>query len=410
MLLLKSESWQRGIYYALIIYAFFSTISIALGNIGTSLGFLSALIFLILFKNEIPGRLPNGFMIAFGIFLMTFSISALFAYDSTTAFTRLLRDVSRMSPFFLIVFFLKERRQVVTLTYMLLLSLMFSDVYAIYQGLHGNYRATGFGSHPMVLAGYLLQLIPLFLVLGCNKTEFFSKARHLFLTFTVLSLIALKFNGTRGAWLAVGIVLLAYWGYALKSLGKKRAILIGLAVVVFSGLLFASPFGRQRFKSIFDMQNQSNHERLLLWTSSWRMFQDYPLTGVGIGNYKKLYQSQYILPEAKERKLTHAHNNFFHILAETGIIGLIGFLGLFGYFIAQSWKEYRVSRNSWALAHLLITASLFIQGLTEFNYGNSGVIRLYWAITGIVWVATGLNQPSTTSEIKSLGENQHLPC
>lgn len=55
------------------------------------------------------------------------------------------------------------------------------------------------------------------------------------------------------------------------------------------------------------------------------MFRDHPVLGVGLGQYKDNYQQKYILPQAKEPYLTHAHNNFLPMLAENGIIGFAGF-------------------------------------------------------------------------------------
>ena len=48
----------------------------------------------------------------------------------------------------------------------------------------------------------------------------------------------------------------------------------------------------------------------------------------------------------------------------------------------------------WGYMLFFVTIGLLLQGLTEFNFGNAAVIRLYWllagvAVTGMHWQRTG---------------------
>ena len=54
---------------------------------------------------------------------------------------------------------------------------------------------------------------------------------------------------------------------------------------------------------------------------------DYPLTGIGIGNYVARYPDYKIGPWTES--IGHAHNLYIHLAAETGLIGL----GLFVIFL-----------------------------------------------------------------------------
>lgn len=133
------------------------------------------------------------------------------------------------------------------------------------------------------------------------------------------------------------------------------------------------------------MQNQSNSERILLWKSSWNMFIDHPLTGIGTRNFKELYQTKYILPEAKEPYLGHAHNNFFQILAENGIFGLMSFIYLFGYILFRTWKSYKANNSAIMLAAFLATIGFLIHGSTEWSFDNPSVSRLLWLILSLAF-------------------------
>ncbi len=78
-------------------------------------------------------------------------------------------------------------------------------------------------------------------------------------------------------------------------------------------------------------------ERLAHWQVGWRMFEDRPWTGVGIGNYGTEY-GQYA-PAHWYEPLGHAHNIFINFMAETGIPGLAAFLLLWFGAMRMAWRS-----------------------------------------------------------------------
>ena len=55
------------------------------------------------------------------------------------------------------------------------------------------------------------------------------------------------------------------------------------------------------------------------------MFADHPVVGVGLGGYRREYYERRLGAVA-----THAYNIVLHVLAESGVIGLLGWLALWG--------------------------------------------------------------------------------
>ncbi len=70
--------------------------------------------------------------------------------------------------------------------------------------------------------------------------------------------------------------------------------------------------------------NYANSERVAHWVAGIHMFVDYPLLGVGIGNYQYAYPTYhpgiFVLP------LGHAHNYYINMAAEAGLLGLTAFI------------------------------------------------------------------------------------
>jgi len=372
------------IYYLLMLYALASSISIAAANITISLAALLAIVRHS--KEPVPVIWDKSLVRAMGVFLVAVFISAVFAYKPSAGFDSLFADIYRMLPLFLAIAFIRDKEGLLKILIVMASSIFISDSYAIWQGTHGSYGATGFSGHIMMLAGYLVQMIPLLLIVGLENKFIGTKLTVFFVSTALISCVALLYNGTRGAWLAVFVTCLVYSTLSIKE-NKKIAISI-LTVCLCTGILAVNiPTVKERVQSLANFPSSSG-DRLALWTSAWHMFQDHPLVGVGPGNFPVVYVSHYILPQAKEPNLVHAHNNFMHMLAETGILGICAFLYMFGYILVTMYHRYRLnSQDTWALAAFLVTISLLIQGMTEYNFGSSAVIRMYWFIMGIVYAA-----------------------
>lgn len=358
-------------------------VSIAVSNIF--LGILTLCFFIKTYqkKANIDSECKKYF-IAIGLFTLTMLLSALFSGDIMYGLNRWADMwIWRFMPFVVVLFLLNNYIDAKKVMLTAFAGITVTSVYAVYQGLAGMSRANGFYGHPMTLGGWLCIFLPLLLI------EFFEKKLlkqyHWLagLAFCICS-AGLVFNATRGAWLAVGIVcglLLIY--YMLKS--KRNMVIGALFIILISVLLVNNTKFMHRLDTIDDFNKyQSNTERILIWKSAWNMFKDHPILGVGLGQYTVNYQQKYILPQAKEPNLTHAHNNFIQMLAENGIVGFGGFIIMFGYIILKNFIDWLKTKNVYALMITFSTICLLLQGFTEYNVGNSAVIKMYWLILGLV--------------------------
>ena len=375
----------------IISFSFFSFISIAAGNIF--LGILTLYFFIKLYKKQLKLDLYyKSYFIAIGIFVISMFISALFSGDIVYGLKRWADMwIWRFMPFVVVVFLLNNYNDVKKVMLTGFAGITVTSVYAVYQGLSGISRANGFYGHPMTLGGWLCIFLPLLLI------EFFERkllGKYYWLAglaFCICS-AGLVFNGTRGAWLAVAIVsavLLIY--YMFKSKRNLAVSIIFIALI--STILVNNPKFMHRLDTIDDFDKyQSNTERILIWQSAWNMFKDHPILGVGLGQYTENYQQKYISPQAKEPKLGHAHNNFMQMLAENGIVGFAGFVIMFGYIILKNLIIWFKVRDVYALMIVSATVCLLLQGFTEYNVGNSAVIKMYWLILGLLLVLDRLKK------------------
>lgn len=378
----------------IISFSFFSFISIAAGNIF--LGILTLYFFIKLYKKQLKLDLYyKSYFIAIGIFVISMFISALFSGDIVYGLKRWADMwIWRFMPFVVVIFLLNNYIDAKKVMLTGFAGITLTSVYAVYQGLSGMSRANGFYGHPMTLGGWLCIFLPLILI------EFFERkllGKYYWLAglaFCICS-AGLVFNATRGAWLAVAIVsavLLIY--YMFKS--KRNLAVSIIFVALISVVLVNNPKFMHRLDTIDDFDKyQSNTERILIWQSAWNMFKDHPILGVGLGQYTENYQQKYISPQAKEPKLGHAHNNFMQMLAENGIVGFAGFVTMFGYIIFKNLLAWFKVKNVYALMIVSATVCLLLQGFTEYNVGNSAVIKMYWLVLGLLVVLSELYKKET---------------
>ena len=184
----------------------------------------------------------------------------------------------------------------------------------------------------------------------------------------LIILCALVLTLSRGAWLALlgGLFFLAY--PILHRFFKKRfqnkKIKVGIVIII-SLVILISLIG------IYHLNADSTLGRIFIWKVSGLMIKDYPILGVGYGNYGFQYlnyQARFFdNPEnaiyyEKACGIKLAHSEFVHIAAETGIIGLVLFCLLIILFFIYSRKILlsRIDKESRNLVRIFVAAFIVI--------------------------------------------------
>jgi O-antigen ligase len=197
--------------------------------------------------------------------------------------------------------------------------------------------------------------------------------------------LTLLFTFTRGVWFGV------FWGLLISAFILKRriGIWVTLALLSLFGLLFSVwPTFKDRVLHVFQASENYDSQRIVLWKTNWQIFKDYPLLGIGYDeNSRRLreYYDRLGIPEGFFE--SHAHNQYLHILAGTGVLGLACYLIIIGFFMRQSLKLYRQESDPWWKGILLgafsAQVSFHFGALTEANFEHSKVrfiMMILWAL------------------------------
>jgi O-antigen ligase len=189
-----------------------------------------------------------------------------------------------------------------------------------------------------------------------------------------------------GAWLCLGLIFSMSRGgilallltaaflsllTALRHSRRKIQLVALLFVLVVAG--YAIWLGLDpvltRFEQLLDEDTVLTQGRFPVWEDTLVMIRDFPLLGVGLGNYRHVFLSYNRTPMTVV--YDHAHNDFLQYTAELGIPA--GFT-LFAVLIATVWcagrgyvRSESVSRRAALLGAAGGVFSILVHSMTDFN-------------------------------------------
>ncbi len=196
----------------------------------------------------------------------------------------------------------------------------------------------------------LLFPLPLAMLLFQEFQERKGDSRLLFRLSTLVLLVAGILSISRGGLLAIGGQLLLFGILLMRQSRRHRAgrfrgsprkngwtLLLGAAVVVALSWWIGSQSLRTRLATFEQgARDYSVVTRLTYWKAAWQILLDHPLTGVGVGAFPSVYP-RYGSSSAQLERVEEAHNDYLHLLVETGMIGG-GLLLTFLVLCLRSWR------------------------------------------------------------------------
>ncbi|GAA1792193.1 O-antigen ligase family protein [Actinomadura chokoriensis] len=194
---------------------------------------------------------------------------------------------------------------------------------------------------------------------------------------------ALTLALSRGTWLALGaaavltLAVFSRWT-AVKVLTCCAALMVMMLAVLGGGGQAVVERSKSMASSI-SHPDQSVDDRYTLWAAAVRIWEDHPVTGVGVKNFPA-YRDTYATIELSSgsetadpvngytrQPLLSPHNEYLLFLSEQGIVGFAGFAALIAALVAGLWTRRRVRDPLW-LASLGLLAFL----LVNFLYADLG--------------------------------------
>ncbi|MCF6291040.1 MAG: O-antigen ligase family protein [Desulfobacterales bacterium] len=223
------------------------------------------------------------------------------------------------------------------------------------------------------------------LIRSLTNEQLFGK--RIFIASCVLAAgLGLILSASRGAILALAVSLPAFLvPYFQNKKQRRRILLIGLALAaVIAGA--SQLIGKDDTWKRFGETDAPMASRVRYTSQSIKLFADYPLTGVGFGNFQYAFP-RYQSPEDTRQFIEHAHNDWVQLLAEGGLAGFSLFLAGAIFYIRALLRQWRVQRDPFArtMGTLSLTAIIYmaVHSLFDFNLHVPANVLLFIAMQAI---------------------------
>lgn len=264
------------------------------------------------------------------------------------------------------------------------------SIYLFESGGRTLVRAVGTLGHPNYLGNFLLYTTPL---TASVAIAYQGIARRFCVAATAISVAAIAFSGTRGAWLGliaggailIGVELLTRRGKVFagpRSQFIRRAV-IGISILSVSVWLVASTGVSRNIVArarLLVSETDKGAGRTLLWRDSLKMVSASPLVGCGPDAFRRAflsYKSYELARFAPDINNESSHNSYIDSAVSFGLPGAILLVAIIAATFSLLWSARR--RTSDRRLRLIITglfssfAAVAIHNIFIFDQISTGL-------------------------------------
>lgn len=223
--------------------------------------------------------------------------------------------------------------------------------------------------------------------------QLFSKRILIFFAGVVMG-IGLIFSASRGGMIAAaGGLLCMGILFLFKKTHRRKGFLILVFFLMIAG--YSLYIGVEYPISRFNTFEISLEQRLKYVTNTLKMFNDYQLTGVGVGNFQYAYPP-YQSTEQSLMLVDFVHNDWVQFLAEAGIIGFLLLLVGLGYYLFETLRLWMKKNDPFAVSlgagALGAAFAIAIHSFSDFNLHIPANFMILLAIMAIGFSALHLER------------------
>ncbi len=268
------------------------------------------------------------------------------------------------------------------------------------------------GFSPNPVAGTLLWVLPVFIVVATISYKELDRwqarlGRRPATVILALSLAALIFmtgifllTQSRGGWAGLAVAMLFLF---LVFRGKRWYVMLAVSLI-FALLVMGAIWwlvsdetppepgwaGEEALEIPGTASLQNSLElRLEIWNRALYGIQDYPLTGMGMGTFRRVAPVLYpLLLTPFDKDIAHAHNHLLQTALDLGLPGLAAYLALWllaGILLWQVWRTAGTERARYlAVGFAAGLLGYFVYGLTDTIALGAKPGSIFWLLLGLV--------------------------
>jgi O-antigen ligase len=205
--------------------------------------------------------------------------------------------------------------------------------------------------------------------------------------------------------------------HEIRNQGKNPLRRVGegaLLVIILAGVIYVSGTRNEFFARIWEYWQRRPDQGYVRYVinyfeylgfgarfsyseTAYRVYEDYPILGVGLGNYAFYFEEnlpdrplaavpevlRLVVPEEGQNRLITPKNLYLRILAETGLLGLATFLAFLTAIIGSAlylWLSRRDEAKFWGTGGLLAMIAVI---LVAFSFDSFAIPNM-WVVFGLI--------------------------
>ncbi len=361
-------------------------------NTGFSIAMISFASFVLFEQYKQPYRpkliIPKELILGFSVLYGALFCTTIFHIDNLKnlygGYYCALSLLMYMIPFWMILYIGRRydiRKIVIYVFYGILYVVCLYGIIKYF--LLGEYRLTSFYGPGTRVA----MMLDMFFPFTIAATLYYKQNKKFFiisLILILLEIITIILGKVRGTYLALSVAIIFIfviwrWLNPLQmSPRMKKYMGLGVLFSIIAMGVYGLSIGWG------NPHRMVGEERFLMWESSYYMWLDHPVIGIGLDEWQSLWaNSEYTHPDAKEHGAVHPHNVFIYFFTTCGIIGGVAYLFynvmLFIY-LFRKIRENSKNPFSWAMMFMFI--AMTVHGLVDQSFILKLTGRIFYFMLG----------------------------
>ncbi|HBH12737.1 MAG: O-antigen polymerase [Clostridiales bacterium 38_11] len=242
--------------------------------------------------------------------------------------------------------------------------------------------------NPNVFGEFLTLTLPIvFAGLNLNRNKII---RIVYGITFLLGMFNVLLTFSRGSMLALLIVMV------LIVVFKDRKYLPLLVLMLLVSPLILPSSIIERILTIFQGGDTSTSYRVSIYMASYDMLKEHVFTGVGLGNFKVLYNA-YAYTSAKS---FHAHNTILMIWIELGFMGLLAWIYMMFVWIREIFSSQKID-STWSYYAFAAFAGVMgctLQGMVDHIWHNYDILFFYFLMVALGFIVSNIAKGQTNDE------------
>jgi len=245
----------------------------------------------------------------------------------------------------------------------------------------GSFGSFGNRNH---FAGYMVMIVPLAVGYAVSCRDRLQRYSISFAAAIISAAVFLSLSRAGSVSLIFSLLLMAFF-LKREKLIKGRFWLVMAIIILSLGLILVP--GIEPIKQRFSIIVKGFFGRLEIVKNSLVIIRDFPIFGVGLGNFKHIFTHYEKLLSSAYFK--YLHNDHLQLVTEIGLLGSFFYFFFICRILRDIFKKLKARNDVFAKSVVLGgfcgLLAVIVHSFFEFNFHVPAISFLFWIILGLIY-------------------------